>query len=170
MKYDVDGINLKKELKLYRMELDLNEEPWDPTHSVVEFDSILDELESANGDIHDRIRHLEAVISRARQRQRWPTGEATANNAQDEEGMEHQEVEEGIVESGKVGKGKGSDLIAKALGGVETDACKAGGSTGNTIQGSQSRLGTDSNQHTVSHPVSRLLVQGVASFSSLSSA
>ncbi|XP_061358578.1 uncharacterized protein LOC133302773 [Gastrolobium bilobum] len=142
MKYDVDGINLKKELKLYRMELDLNEEPLDPTHSsVVEFDSILDELESAHGDIQDRIRHLEAVTSRARQRQRWPsvhspiqitnfTGGSAADNAQDE-GMEHQEVEEGIVESGKGVNGKGSHLIAKALGGVETDACKAGGSTGN---------------------------------------
>lgn len=114
------------------MELDLNQEPLDSSNntSVVELDSVLDELESAHGHIHDRIRHLEAVTSRARQRYRWPpvhnpiqitnfTSEATTADAPDEEG-ENQEVEGGIVESGKGRESKGADLVAKALG-VERD-------------------------------------------------
>ncbi|KAJ1432574.1 E3 ubiquitin-protein ligase [Sesbania bispinosa] len=120
------------------MELDLNQEPLDPTRSsVIELDSILNELESAQAHIQDRIRHLEAVTSRARQRHRWPpvhspiqitnfTGEAAANDAQGEE-REHQEDGEGIVESGKEGKREGGAcLIARALGMKETYATMPG--------------------------------------------
>ncbi|KAJ1409711.1 Zinc finger, RING-type [Sesbania bispinosa] len=106
------------------MELDLNEEPLDRTHtSVFEFDSLLNELESAaQGHIQDRIRHLEAITNL--------TGEAAATVAQGE-GRQHQQVEEGVVESGKGGKKEGgAHLIAKALGLEETDASKAGGRTG----------------------------------------
>ncbi|KAL2575316.1 hypothetical protein AAZV13_16G009000 [Glycine max] len=50
------------------MELDLNEEPSEPTHaSPYEFDSLLEELESAHEHVQDRIRRLEAITSRARQ-------------------------------------------------------------------------------------------------------
>ncbi|XP_054816509.1 uncharacterized protein LOC129316224 [Prosopis cineraria] len=57
------------------MELDLNEEPLDQTPtSVIGFDSILDELESTHDHIEERIRQLEAVTLRARQRQRWRRG------------------------------------------------------------------------------------------------
>ena len=123
------------------MDLDLNQEPLDPTHtSVTEFDSILNELESAHGHIQDRIRHLEAVYSRARQHHRWPllhspiqitnfTGEAATADDEDE-GRDNLEVEERIVDSGKGGKSKGTQLVAKALG-VETDASKDEGSSGN---------------------------------------
>ncbi|XP_028771032.1 uncharacterized protein LOC114728283 [Neltuma alba] len=57
------------------MDLDLNEEPLDQTPtSVIGFDSILDELESTHEHIEERIRQLEAVTLRARQRQRWRRG------------------------------------------------------------------------------------------------
>ncbi|KAE9592695.1 putative transcription factor C2H2 family [Lupinus albus] len=126
------------------MELDLNREPLDmiSTTSEIELDSILDELESDNGPIYDRIRHLEAVTSRARERHRWPpvhnpiqitnfTADVTtaADDVHDEERREeNQEVEEGIVESAKGHEGKGAYLVAKALG-VERDV--ADGRTGN---------------------------------------
>ncbi|KAI9116362.1 hypothetical protein K1719_012529 [Acacia pycnantha] len=57
------------------MELDLNVEPLDQTPtSVIGFDSILDELESTHEHIEERIRQLEAVTLRSRQRQRWRRG------------------------------------------------------------------------------------------------
>ncbi|OIW06206.1 hypothetical protein TanjilG_03831 [Lupinus angustifolius] len=126
------------------MELDLNREPLDTisTTSEIELDSLLDELESDNGPIYDRIRHLEAVTFRARERHMWPpvhnpiqitnfTADVTtaADDFQDEEGREeNQEVEEGIVESAKGHEGKGAYLVAKALG-VERDVVD--GRTGN---------------------------------------
>lgn len=124
------------------MELDLNQEPLDPPHASADgFDSLLEELESAHEHVQDRIRRLEVITSRARQRQRWPpvhtpiqitnfTGQAAEPADAQDEGMEHQEVEESVVESGKGCKRKGAHLIAKALG-IETDASKEEGSTGN---------------------------------------
>ncbi|TKY68201.1 E3 ubiquitin-protein ligase RMA2 [Spatholobus suberectus] len=126
------------------MELDLNQEPLDPTHASSDgFDSLLEELETAHEHVQDRIRRLEVITSRVRQRQRWPpvhspiqitnfTGQAGAEAPAEarDEGMERQGVEERVVESGKGYKRKGAHLIAKALG-VETDASKEGGSTGN---------------------------------------
>ncbi|XP_027338438.1 uncharacterized protein LOC113852408 [Abrus precatorius] len=117
-------------------------EPLNPAHaSVVEFDSLLEELESAHERVQDRIRHLEAITSRARQRQRWPlvhtplqitnffTGEAAVGDAQDD-GLERQEVEERMVERSRGSKRKGVHLVAQALE-VETDGNKKGESTGN---------------------------------------
>ncbi|XP_073038575.1 uncharacterized protein [Primulina eburnea] len=54
------------------MDLDLNQEPVDPpVGSVERFGFLLHELETAHGRIEQRIRQLEAVTARARQRQRW---------------------------------------------------------------------------------------------------
>lgn len=117
------------------MELDLNHEPLDQiSTSVVEFDSVLEELESAEVHIRNRIRHLEAITSRARQHQRLPqtrsqiqitnfTGEVGTPDDEEggEEGREHHRVEEGIVESGKGAKRKSAHLVAKALGMEEMD-------------------------------------------------
>ncbi|KAK7317283.1 hypothetical protein RJT34_01373 [Clitoria ternatea] len=123
------------------MGVDLNQEPLDPSHaSVVEFDSLLEELESAHERVQDRIRHLQAITSRVRQRQRWPlvhspiqitnfTAEAAAADVQDE-GIGPHEVEERIVESGKGWKRNGAHLIAKALE-LEPDGEKEEESTGN---------------------------------------
>ncbi|KAF7824476.1 E3 ubiquitin-protein ligase RMA3 [Senna tora] len=112
------------------MELDLNEEPLDQTPtSVIEFDSILNELESTHGHIEDRIRHLEAVTSRARQRQRWRRGGRDSvrisnivpdmmmmtPNAQDESRMPLEDVER-TTDNRKKGKRNSAHLVAKALG------------------------------------------------------
>lgn len=124
------------------MDLDLNQEPVDPIHaSTDEFDSLLEELESAHEHVQDRIRHLEVITSRVRQRQRWPpvhnpiqitnfTGQASTPADAPDEGTVHREVEERVVESGKGCKRKGAHLLAKALG-IEPEALKAGRSTGN---------------------------------------
>lgn len=108
------------------MELDLNQEPWN--------------------QIEERIRRLEAVIFRARQRQRWRQGHTpiqTTNfagelirtaNVQDD-GRVHQEevgidVEGGTADCGRIRKRKATYLIAKALG-METSSNEAEGCTGN---------------------------------------
>ncbi|KAL2326541.1 hypothetical protein Fmac_025599 [Flemingia macrophylla] len=144
MRNVVDSIILKTEHKdnVCIMELDLNQEPLDPTHASADgFDSLLEELESAHEHVQDRIRHLEVITSRARQRQRWPpvhtpiqitnfTAQAGEPADAQDEGLERREVEERVVESGKGCKRKDAHLIAKALG-IETDASKEGGSTGN---------------------------------------
>ncbi|KAL8495966.1 hypothetical protein ACS0TY_019907 [Phlomoides rotata] len=53
-------------------DLDLNQEPRDqPLHRVARYGSLLNELETAHGRIEERIRQLEAVTARSRQRQRW---------------------------------------------------------------------------------------------------
>lgn len=112
------------------MELDLNQEPLDrSSSSVVEFDSVLDELEAAEGNIRNRIRHLEEITSRARQSRRLPrmmmnspiritnfTGEAMTDD--DVRGEEERE-EQNDVE--KCGKRKSAHLVAKALGVEEID-------------------------------------------------
>ncbi|RHN59438.1 hypothetical protein MtrunA17_Chr4g0013301 [Medicago truncatula] len=120
------------------MELDLNQEPLDhqTSTSAGSFDSMLEELESAEENIRNRIIHLEAITSRARQRRGLPPsssriqvtnviGEtATAGDVQGEERREERNdagQEEGIVESVKGGKRKSSHLIAKALGMEEID-------------------------------------------------
>ncbi|KVH87739.1 Zinc finger, RING/FYVE/PHD-type [Cynara cardunculus var. scolymus] len=55
------------------MDLDLNQEPLlDPSPPPpFGYGPLLNELETAHGRIEDRIRQLEAVTARARQRQRW---------------------------------------------------------------------------------------------------
>ncbi|WJX49456.1 RING-type E3 ubiquitin transferase [Trifolium repens] len=131
------------------MDLDLNQEPMDQTSSstaVVAFDSVLEELEAAEENIRNRIVHLEAITSRARQRQRLPrvqtpiqitnfTGEAAAaDGVQGEERrveVEQNVVEERVVESVKGGKRKSAHLVAKALGIEEIDDGKTEESSGN---------------------------------------
>ncbi|XP_057458369.1 uncharacterized protein LOC130749098 isoform X1 [Lotus japonicus] len=122
------------------MELDLNQEPLDPTYtSGVELGS---STESAHVHIEDHFRHLEAVTSRARQRLRLTpvhspiqitnfSGEATTIADVPGEARERREVEEKVVESGRGVKRSGADLIAKALGLEEPGASKGGSSTGN---------------------------------------
>ncbi|KAJ1398864.1 Zinc finger, RING-type [Sesbania bispinosa] len=109
------------------MELDLNQEPLD--------------------QIEERIRRLEAVIFRARQRQRWRQGHTpiqisnfagelvtTDNNVQDEGTVHHEEagndVEGGIVSGEELGKRKTSYLVAKALG-MESYTNNTDGCAGN---------------------------------------
>ncbi|XP_042756977.1 uncharacterized protein LOC111886739 isoform X1 [Lactuca sativa] len=55
------------------MDLDLNQEPLvdPPPPPPFGYGPLLNELETAHGRIEDRIRQLEAVTARARQRQRW---------------------------------------------------------------------------------------------------
>ncbi|KAI3498567.1 hypothetical protein L1887_34343 [Cichorium endivia] len=55
------------------MDLDLNQEPLvdPPPPPSFGYGPLLNELETAHGRIEDRIRQLEAVTARARQRQRW---------------------------------------------------------------------------------------------------
>lgn len=55
------------------MDLDLNQEPLvdPPLPPPFGYGPLLNELETAHGRIEDRIRQLEAVTARARQRQRW---------------------------------------------------------------------------------------------------
>ncbi|KAH1211067.1 E3 ubiquitin-protein ligase RMA2 [Glycine max] len=89
------------------------------------------------GQIEERIRCLEAVVFRARQRQRWRPSQApiritnyagesvTVADLQAEEDRVHQEfggVDVGgeMMGSGRMGKRKASYLVAKALG-VETN-------------------------------------------------
>ncbi|KAM7472443.1 hypothetical protein LguiA_010626 [Lonicera macranthoides] len=54
------------------LDLDLNlDPPPPPTNSLLGLGSLLSDLETTHGRIEDRIRQLEAVTARARQRQRW---------------------------------------------------------------------------------------------------
>ncbi|CAK8575204.1 unnamed protein product [Lathyrus sativus] len=122
------------------MELDLNQEPLDrSSSSVVEFDSVLEELEAAEGNIRNRIRHLEEITSRARQSRRLPrmrmnspiritnfTGAATTDD--DVVRGEEEREEQNDVEKG--GKRKSAHLVAKALGVEEIDEGKVEESSG----------------------------------------
>ena len=116
------------------MDLDLNQDPLDQTSTVVvEFDSVLEQLESTEENIRNRISRLEEITSRARQNLGMPrtnsliritnfTVEATADDVQGEEGREERRgVVEGVVESRKDGKRKSTHLVAKALGMEEID-------------------------------------------------
>ncbi|KAI4333201.1 hypothetical protein L6164_018038 [Bauhinia variegata] len=126
------------------MELDLNQEPLDQTRTPARgFDSVLNELESAHEHIIERIRHLEAVTYRARQRQRWRQShnhtpvQIIANNT---EGLTTSDVlEEDMVHQGEGGnpvqeraereraaKRSSSYLVARALEmDIVTDTKKA---------------------------------------------
>ncbi|KAL7609397.1 hypothetical protein Lser_V15G14041 [Lactuca serriola] len=55
------------------IDLDLNQEPLvdPPPPPPFVYGTLLNELETTHGRIEDRIRKLEAVTARARQRQRW---------------------------------------------------------------------------------------------------
>lgn len=114
------------------MILDLNLDPVEQPHdSVTGLDSILNELETAQGRIEERIRQLEAVT--ARQRQRWRrqaqlspqilniTPDAHAQNEQliqsgeddDDDALANAARE--TIETGKTNITDSTHLIAKAL-------------------------------------------------------
>ncbi|PON78807.1 DNA repair protein, Rad [Parasponia andersonii] len=113
--------------------LDLNQEPLDQSqYSWVGLESILNELETAQDRIEERIRHLEAVTSRARERRRWLQGRIPPPTV-DVSAVEHATGDarndgvlygggdgpivgrEGMMESGNFKKRNCAHLIAKAL-------------------------------------------------------
>ena len=114
------------------MDLDLNQEPlYSSNDSLLGLASIRDELENTHGHIEERIRQIEAVTFRARQRQRWRQNHftpqtvnvsvepATANVRSDGGlliGEASVATEERRDEMNKLGKRKNTYLIAKALG------------------------------------------------------
>lgn len=127
------------------MDLDLNLDPSDPSNgSVLGLGSLLNELETAHGRIEERIRQLEAVTSRARQRQRWRQGqsntqmvnvslEPTVSSVPSEVRLLSGECsinsQVRTIENVKTGKRGSSHLIAKALG-IHTDTKRAGAGGG----------------------------------------
>ncbi|PIN25180.1 putative E3 ubiquitin ligase [Handroanthus impetiginosus] len=111
-------------------ELDLNQEPTDPLlPSVERVGSLLNELETAHDRIEERIRQLEGVTARARQRQRWRqernsmvinhfSGAMIVNlDGQEDilDGINNMGVAERTVEKRKGYKRDSSHLVAKAL-------------------------------------------------------
>ncbi|KAF5738356.1 hypothetical protein HS088_TW13G01254 [Tripterygium wilfordii] len=114
------------------MDLDLNQEPLEPSHgSMLGLGSLINDLETAHGRIEERIRRLEAVTSRARWHQRWRHPQSTdqevdisvvsaAPEVQDGNGPITAEdsvsVHERMVPYGRNGKQYGNTfLIARAL-------------------------------------------------------
>lgn len=109
------------------MDLDLNQEPLDQSYdSVIGLDIILNDLETAHEHIEERIRQLEAVTTRATQRQRWrhaptvtepaDTAAAYAHLERHHTGDDSAAAQERILHSDKTSKKNGSHLVAKALG------------------------------------------------------
>lgn len=115
------------------MGFDLNQEPLDqPQYSRVGLESILNELETAQGRIEERIRELEVVTSRTRERRRWhqdhissPIIDITAVEQVSEDarndgvlfaGVDNPRVaRERTMENGNFKKRNCTHLIAKAL-------------------------------------------------------
>ncbi|XP_057978742.1 uncharacterized protein LOC131165088 [Malania oleifera] len=105
--------------------LDLNEEP--PDVSTIRLGSLLNEIETAHGQIEERIRQLEAVTSRARQRHRWrqprapsetPNISVTNSHNDDIANSEEHDVAAPVRivdECAKKCRRDGTHLIAKAL-------------------------------------------------------
>ncbi|KAL5760575.1 hypothetical protein ACOSQ2_019413 [Xanthoceras sorbifolium] len=138
------------------MDLDLNLEPLDPPGgSMLGLGSLLNELETAHGRIEERIRQLEAVTFRARQRQRWRQGQSspqplnifveqsslslTPDVSERDTSVANVHVEarvfagnvgidsqERTVDDPKIGKRDSSHLVAKALE-MDVETKKAGG-------------------------------------------
>lgn len=99
------------------MVLDLNQEPLDQPD---EFESMLNDLETTHGRIEERIRQLEAVTARSRQRARRDVSAGYAASDSENEGRLHSRdddiaAQERTTESGKAGKRDCTILIAKAL-------------------------------------------------------
>ncbi|KAL6964806.1 RING-type E3 ubiquitin transferase [Sarracenia purpurea var. burkii] len=135
------------------MDLDLNQEPLDPStgSSVLGLGSLLNELETAHGRIEERIRQLEAVTARARQRQMWrlarnpaeasnvpreriPLPSERIDNMISSEGLGQNvdygvALQEGAVERVKSCKRDSTHLVAKALE-LDTDVKKVVGDGG----------------------------------------
>ncbi|KAK7853422.1 uncharacterized protein LOC112029554 [Quercus suber] len=126
------GSNMREDVVI----LDLNQEPFDQPHvSEVRLDSIVDELETAHIRIEERIRQLEAVTSRARQRQRWRQAQSHPQADNFTEAIVQTVTRRHAAELGNTaGKAKTSrlgsmDLIAKALG-IDSDEKKAASGSG----------------------------------------
>ncbi|KAJ6715839.1 E3 UBIQUITIN-PROTEIN LIGASE RNF5-RELATED [Salix koriyanagi] len=114
------------------MDLDLNEEPlYSSNDSLLGLATMWNELETTNGLLEERIRQLEAVTFRARQRQRWRQNHITPQtggisvepatiNVRSEGGLLIGEAsvatEERRDEMNKFGKRNSAYLLAKALG------------------------------------------------------
>ncbi|KAJ6984303.1 hypothetical protein NC653_022539 [Populus alba x Populus x berolinensis] len=114
------------------MDLDLNEEPlYSSNDSLLGLTTMWNELETTNGLIEERIRQLEAVTFRARQRQRWRQSHITPQtvsisvepatiNVRSEGrlliGEASVATEERRDEMNKFGKRNSAYLLAKALG------------------------------------------------------
>ncbi|KAL3815035.1 hypothetical protein ACJIZ3_016303 [Penstemon smallii] len=104
-------------------DLDLNQEPIDPPtlNRVTRVGSVLNELETAHGRIEERIRQLEAVSARARQRQRWRQARNTTEIDHFSVGVDGNVLSlDGNTVERTPGRGKGfkrdsSHLVAKAL-------------------------------------------------------
>ncbi|CAI9764947.1 unnamed protein product [Fraxinus pennsylvanica] len=100
-------------------DLDLNQEPLDPpVNSDARFRSLLNELETTHGRIEERIRQLQAVTTRTRQRRRW----RQLRNSVDISDFSGDHVVNVDGERGALGaeRGRGckrgsSHLVAKAL-------------------------------------------------------
>ncbi|KAF9675281.1 hypothetical protein SADUNF_Sadunf09G0015700 [Salix dunnii] len=113
------------------MDLDLNEEPlYSSNDSLLGLATMWNELEATNGLLEERIRQLEAVTFRARQRQRWRQSHITPQtvgisvepatiNVRSEGGLLIGEAsvatEERRDEMNKFGKRNSAYLLAKAL-------------------------------------------------------
>ncbi|KAK4416167.1 E3 ubiquitin-protein ligase RMA1H1 [Sesamum alatum] len=109
--------------------LDLNREPVNlPLHRVARYGSLMNELENTHERIEERIRQLEAVTARARQRQRWRQARNSMETSYvpsemmvdvGERGVLNENNNRGIVERtaerGKGCKRDSSHLVAKAL-------------------------------------------------------
>ncbi|KDP20387.1 hypothetical protein JCGZ_05270 [Jatropha curcas] len=128
------------------MDLDLNQEPLDSSSgSIFRIGSLLNELETAHGHIEERIRQLEAVTSRARQRQRWRQSEnipQTLNHAvepttiavhNDDTSVSERisvATQERTLRARKVVRRNNMHLVAKALDmaadATKTISCKGG--------------------------------------------
>ncbi|GAV77616.1 zf-C3HC4_2 domain-containing protein, partial [Cephalotus follicularis] len=113
------------------MDIDLNQEPLDPQHgSMHELGSLLSDIDTTHERIEERIRQLEAVTTRARQRQRWRQGQETSQavNILREHVAANVHVDFVVqqitVENGKFSKRDSTHLIAKALR-MDIDANKA---------------------------------------------
>ncbi|KAH7544810.1 hypothetical protein FEM48_Zijuj01G0025800 [Ziziphus jujuba var. spinosa] len=107
------GYNMREEF----MVLDLNQEPLDQPD---EFESMLNELETTHGQIEERIRQLEAVTARARQRARRNVSAGHAASDSQNEGRLHSSHDDtaGQERTRENGKAKTRDctiLISKAL-------------------------------------------------------
>ncbi|KAL0374028.1 UNVERIFIED_CONTAM: E3 ubiquitin-protein ligase RMA1H1 [Sesamum radiatum] len=109
--------------------LDLNREPVNlPLHRVARYGSLMNELDNTHERIEERIRQLEAVTARARQRQRWRQARNSMETSYvpsemmvdvGERGVlnenNNREIVERTAERGKGCKRDSSHLVAKAL-------------------------------------------------------
>ncbi|XP_059649050.1 uncharacterized protein LOC132295002 [Cornus florida] len=124
------------------MDLDLNQEPSEPPGGVG-LGSLLNELETAHGQIEERIRQLEAVTARARQRQRWrqSLNLPVASNISTElidnlggvevrNGENSLGAQERAADRGKSCKRDSSHLVAKALE-IDADVKRVSSAGGN---------------------------------------